>query len=84
MPNHVHLIWKLNKVNGKELPHTSFLKFTSRQFSKELMGYPEFLFKFFVNLTNKRVNFWQRDSLAFELFIWWFVGTRTRAKFFIK
>jgi putative transposase len=68
MPNHIHLIWKLNKVNGKELPHTSFLKFTSRQFLKELMGYPESLLKFCANQANKSVNFWQRDSLAFELF----------------
>jgi putative transposase len=31
MPNHVHLIWKLLKLNGKELPSSSFLKFTSHK-----------------------------------------------------
>src|SRR5690554_2366872 len=28
MPNHVHLIWELLNLNGKELSHASFLKYT--------------------------------------------------------
>lgn len=32
MPNHIHLIWEMLGMNGKESPHTSFLKFTGHQF----------------------------------------------------
>lgn len=28
IPNHIHLIWKLNDYNSKELPSSSFTKFT--------------------------------------------------------
>jgi REP element-mobilizing transposase RayT len=68
MPNHVHLIWRQNKKNGGEMPYASFLKFTSRLFLNELKADPEFLSRFEVKAANKQYNFWQRDSLAFELF----------------
>ena len=29
MPNHVHIIWRQNKLNGKETPQGSFLKYTA-------------------------------------------------------
>ncbi|MDB5203279.1 MAG: transposase [Ferruginibacter sp.] len=29
MPNHVHLIWRQNKMNEKETPFGSFLKYTA-------------------------------------------------------
>lgn len=29
MPNHIHLIWRVNELNGKESPQGSFLKFTA-------------------------------------------------------
>jgi len=25
MPNHIHLIWEMLEINGKEMPHASFL-----------------------------------------------------------
>ncbi len=31
MPNHMHLIWRINAANGKELPHSSLLKFTAHE-----------------------------------------------------
>jgi hypothetical protein len=34
MPNHVHFIWRMNKMNGKEKPFGSFLKYTAHQFKK--------------------------------------------------
>jgi REP element-mobilizing transposase RayT len=36
MPNHIHVIWELLELNGKELPHSSFLKFTGHEFLKKL------------------------------------------------
>ena len=32
MPNHLHVIWEMVRMNGKEMPHASFNKFTSHQF----------------------------------------------------
>jgi putative transposase len=29
MPNHIHLIWRVNEPNGKESPQGSLLKFTA-------------------------------------------------------
>ena len=68
MPNHIHFIWQLLGVNGKEKPHTSFLKFTAHSFKRYLQtNSPEFLKLYAVNATNKDYEFWQRDSLPFEL-----------------
>ncbi len=68
MPNHLHFIWQMLKMNGKEMPHTSFLKFTAHAFKKELKNNKPGSLKFFaVEAENKEYEFWQRDSLAFEL-----------------
>lgn len=32
MPNHIHLIWQQNKLNGKETPKGSLLKYTGHEF----------------------------------------------------
>jgi REP element-mobilizing transposase RayT len=37
MPNHIHLIWRTNELNGKEEAHISFLKFTAHQFKMMLI-----------------------------------------------
>lgn len=34
MPNHIHLIWRLNENNGKETAQGSFLKYTAHEFKK--------------------------------------------------
>ena len=36
MPNHIHLIWQQNKLNGKESPKGSLLKYSSHEFLKIL------------------------------------------------
>ena len=38
MHNHIHLIWELLENNGKEQAHSSFMKFTSHEFKKELVA----------------------------------------------
>ena len=68
MPNHVHFIWQLMKMNGKEKPHTSFLKYTAHIFQNYLqVNKPDLLKLYLVEAANKKYEFWQRDSLAFEL-----------------
>ncbi|MEZ4929073.1 MAG: hypothetical protein R2777_03570, partial [Chitinophagales bacterium] len=32
MPNHIHFVWQLLKMNGKEKPSGSFLKYTAHKF----------------------------------------------------
>ena len=37
MPNHMHLIWRIKELNGKETPQGSLLKFTAHRFKKMLI-----------------------------------------------
>ena len=66
MPNHIHLIWRMNQLNGKEMPSSSLLKYTAHQFKKRLS--PDELKQYSVTASNKQHKFWQRDSLAIELY----------------
>lgn len=69
MPNHIHLIWKTNMLNGKETVQGSFLKYTAHQFKKLLRTKPSApLSKYAVDASNKKYEFWQRDPLAIELY----------------
>jgi putative transposase len=69
MPNHIHLIWRINEPNGKETAQGSFLKYTAHVFKKKLLQENKSaLDKFMVNASNKVYEFWQRDSLAIELY----------------
>jgi REP element-mobilizing transposase RayT len=69
MPNHMHLIWKMLSMNGKESPASSLLKFTSHSFEKKiLLESKNHLMPFKVLARNKKFEFWQRDSLAIPLF----------------
>lgn len=36
MPNHLHIVWELLKMNGKEMPHASFNKKTAHLIMKDL------------------------------------------------
>ena len=63
MPNHIHLIWQQNKLNGKETPKGSLLKYTGHELLKLLKAEGKSnLYE--VNAANKKHEIWQRDSLA--------------------
>ena len=67
MPTHIHLIWQQNKLNGKETPKGSLLKYTSHRFLKILKKESKSnLYE--VNAANKRHEIWQRDSLGIEIY----------------
>jgi REP element-mobilizing transposase RayT len=69
MPNHIHLIWRTNSLNGKETVQGSFLKYTAHEFRKRLLkDSPSQLEHYRVQATNKDYEFWQRDSLAVHLY----------------
>lgn len=67
MPNHIHLIWSQNKMNGKETPQGSLLKYTAHNFLKQLkLENRSFLYE--VEVANKKHEIWQRDSLSIEIY----------------
>ena len=69
MPNHIHLIWRINKNNGKETAQGSFLKFTAHEFKKMLVDeHGSALEDYAVEAHNKKYEFWQRNSLAVSLY----------------
>lgn len=68
MPNHIHLIWRINKLNRVESPSGSFLKFTSHEFKKTLLATNnQFLKEFMVDEYDRKYRFWQDDSLAISI-----------------
>lgn len=68
MPNHIHLIWRIVENNGKETSQGSFLKFTAHEFKKMLICEGADLSGYAVQTHNKNYEFWQRDSLAVNLY----------------
>ena len=69
MPNHIHLIWRVNEPNGKESPQRSLLKYTAHIFRQMLKAEGDNkLNAYRVDAENKKFEFWQRDSLAIPLF----------------
>lgn len=69
MPNHIHLIWELLELNGKESPHASFMKYTSHLILKDLQTTnPNLLREFKVNSETRNYQFWQRDALPIDLY----------------
>ncbi|MDB5202761.1 MAG: transposase [Ferruginibacter sp.] len=67
MPNHVHLIWRQNKMNGKESPFGSFLKYTAHKLLRGLKLSGDAA-KYKVEASNKLHEIWKRDSLAIEIY----------------
>jgi putative transposase len=56
-------------MNGKELPHASFMKYTSHAIQKDLrINHPEILDEYKVDLDTRQYQFWKRDSLPILLY----------------
>lgn len=69
MPNHIHILWRVNEPNGKESPQESFLKYTAHVFKKMLRKEgTEKLKPYKVTSSVKNYEFWQRDSLVVFIF----------------
>lgn len=74
MPNHIHLLWEMLEMNGKELPHASFMKFTAHEIQKELrLTENKVLELFRVNLSTRKYQFWKRDSLLKHAYSPWYI-----------
>ncbi|MFT3946258.1 MAG: transposase [Agriterribacter sp.] len=69
MPNHIHVIWRINAMNGKETAQGSFLKYTAHEFRKYLLRENRAMLSLYaVDASNKLHEFWQRDPLAIHLY----------------
>ena len=66
LPNHIHLIWRINTLNGKEKPPASFLKFTAPALKKLLSNQTGMLENYSVTAHNKKYEFWQQDCIPPE------------------
>ncbi|MBY0424974.1 MAG: transposase [Cytophagales bacterium] len=65
MPNHIHVIWEMLALNKKEMPDSSFTKFTAHEFKKDLnTNHPLVLELFKSEKADREYQFWQRDSLS--------------------
>jgi putative transposase len=69
MPNHVHFIWEMLEMNGKEKPYASFLKHTSHQFQKVLRHHSnkKLYHSFDVKESTRNQRYWNRDPLAIKI-----------------
>ena len=67
MPNHIHLIWSQDGMNGKETPKGSFLKYTAHIFLRYLKTIGKSKL-YEVTALNKSHEIWQRDSLGIEIY----------------
>jgi len=68
MPNHVHIIWEMLDMNGKEKSYASFLKYTAHKFLEHLRNInPPLLEKYLVDEATRLHRFWQRDPLAIRI-----------------
>jgi putative transposase len=65
MPNHLHLLWELTSLNGKEMPHASFNKATAHEIVKDLKADDtNLLATLKVEDKERSYRVWQRDPLA--------------------
>ncbi len=68
MPNHIHLLWEMIELNGKEMPHASFQKYTAHAIQSDLrIKHPDMLSFFKVDEKERAYRFWQRDPLAIPI-----------------
>ena len=67
MPNHIHLIWSQDGMNGKETPKGSLLKYTAHIFLDQLKATGKSKL-YEVTALNKNHEIWQRDSLGIEIY----------------
>ena len=67
MPNHIHLVWQQNKLNGKETPKGSLLKYRGHEFLKFLKADGKSNWCE-VNAANKKQEIGKRDSLGIEIY----------------
>jgi putative transposase len=68
MPNHIHVLWAIPSLEGKESPAAQFTKYTAHMFKRYLQtNNPLQLALFKVDKSDRDYQFWQRDPLAIPI-----------------
>ncbi|EAY30912.1 transposase [Microscilla marina] len=63
MPNHIHILWKIQPPHKLKEVQRDFLKFTAQKISQDLKKYhPEVLSFFKVKTSDRKYQFWQKQS----------------------
>ncbi|MDZ7898648.1 MAG: transposase [Arcicella sp.] len=69
MPNHIHIVWRINEEHKREDVQRDFLKFTAQQIKQDLeINHPAVLSHFEVNLKDRKYQFWERNPLSVDLY----------------
>jgi REP element-mobilizing transposase RayT len=69
MPNHIHILWEIIKMNGKEKPSASFHKYTSHLLTKLISDqHPKLIQELEVDKKDRKHLFWKPDPLAIKIF----------------
>ncbi|WP_299818165.1 transposase [uncultured Pontibacter sp.] len=65
MPNHLHLLWKMEEPHRREDVQRDFLKYTAQQIKYDLMrSHPLVLEKFRVDAKDRKYQIWERNPLS--------------------
>jgi putative transposase len=69
MPNHLHIIWRINKERARADVQRDFLKYTAQQIKFDLLANnPGKLREFEVNAKDRQYQFWERNALSIDLY----------------
>jgi REP element-mobilizing transposase RayT len=64
MPNHIHLLWRINSSWNLTRVQADFMKFTAQKIKFDLIeNHPAELQRYYVGLKDRDYQFWQRNSL---------------------
>lgn len=74
MPNHIHLLWKIEDGFDRGNVQGALLSYTAHIFKKKLSVHnPNMLASHRVNLSDRSFQFWQRDCMVKECWSEWFL-----------
>ena len=69
MPNHMHIVWRIEEDRVLEDVQRDFLKYTAQHIKWDLQKYhPQVLAAFEVNLKDRQYQFWERNTLSIDLY----------------
>ena len=69
MPNHIHLIWRITAGTERAAFQRDFLKITAKEIIDILSRTdPELTKKITVNLKDRKLQVWKRNSMSIDLF----------------
>ena len=74
MPNHIHLIWRIQNTYRLEDVQRDFLKFTAKELLKliKVKKGEQGLDQLFVGLKDRAFQVWKRNSMSIDLIHEWF------------